>query len=98
MLVYCLVLPIPGGGGAQPHRSRGWTELRREPRRALIAQFAVRPALVVFAPIVFNHHPRFRQGPQLLPVQTFVPETTVTALHKTVLQDRSDGGGKTHPA
>jgi len=64
MVVTVVVLSIPD-------RSRGWIGLRRELRWPQIAQPVVRPLLVVFAPIVFNHHPRFRQRPQLLPVQTF---------------------------
>src|SRR5208282_6224792 len=32
-----------------------------------------------------HHYPRFRQGPQLFPVQTFVPKTTMKAFHKSVL-------------
>jgi hypothetical protein len=45
----------------------------------------MRPHLIVFLPEVAHHHPRFRQRPQLFPVQTFIPEPAVKALHKTVL-------------
>ncbi len=41
------VLSIPDGGRAQPDQSQEWTGLRRELRRTLVAQPAVRPALIV---------------------------------------------------
>jgi len=80
-----LVLSIPGRGGAEPDRRRGWTELRREPGRAQIAQPAVRSSLIVFAAVVSDHHARFRQRPQLLPIQALVPEAPVKTFHKAVL-------------
>ena len=49
-------LSIPDGGRAKPDRRRGWSELGREPRWTLIAQPTVWPTLVVFVPIVFDHH------------------------------------------
>ena len=70
---------------AKPERNWGWTVPRRKHRRALIAQSAVRPYLIVFLPIAAHDDPRFRQRPQLFPVQAFVPETAMKALHKTVL-------------
>ena len=76
---------MPSGGRAKPDRSWAWTAPRRKHRWTLIAQSAVRSDLVVFLPEVAHHHPCFRQRPQLFPVQTFVPEPSVKALHKPVL-------------
>ena len=45
----------------------------------------MRPHLIVFLPVVADHDPRFRQVPQLFPVQALIPEATVKTLHKTVL-------------
>ena len=45
----------------------------------------MRPYLVVFAPVVAHYHPRFRQRPQLFPIQALVPESSVETLHKTIL-------------
>jgi hypothetical protein len=39
-------------GGAEPDRRRGWTELRRKPGRAQVAQPAVRPVLIVVAAVM----------------------------------------------
>src|ERR1019366_9237448 len=70
---------------ARPYSTRGWTTPRCKNRRALIAQPAVRPHLIVFLPEVAHHDPSFRQRPQLFPVQAFVPKPTMEAFHKPVL-------------
>ena len=50
-----------------------------------IAQFAVRPILIIFTPEIFNYHAGFRQCPKLFPVQALIPETTVKAFYEAVL-------------
>jgi len=40
----------------------------------LIAQTAVRSAVIVLLPVVFDDHSCLRQCPQLFPVQALVPE------------------------
>ena len=48
--------------------------------RALVAQLTMRSPLIVLPPIVFHDHPGFRQCPQLFPIQTLIPESTVETL------------------
>ena len=78
-------MSISDGGQAEPDRRRRWTLIGGKLPRALIAQPAMGSPLIVLLAIVFHDHSRFRQCPQLFPVQTFTPETTVKAFHKTVL-------------
>lgn len=84
MLVYCK-LCIPGGGRAEPDRNRGWTDLLDIGFRAEVAQSAVRPAFVVFPPVVPDDDPGLCEGVDLLPVQAFVTEPAVVAFHEAVL-------------
>src|SRR5665647_2124766 len=80
-----VLCPSPSVGRAQPDRSWGWTTPRRKNCRAFVAQPAVRPHLIVFLTVVAHHDPRFRQRPQLFPVQALIPETALKAFHKPVL-------------
>ena len=45
----------------------------------------MRPEGVVFPAVVLDDHSRFGEGPELLPVKAFVPESSVEALHIAVL-------------
>lgn len=56
-----------------------------EGRRIKVAQPAVRPELVVVLAVDPDDHPDLGHLVELLPVQAFVPEAFVEALHKAVL-------------
>ena len=56
--------------------------LRREARRALVAQSAVRSELIVFLPVILDHHAGLGKCPKLLPVQALVAEAPMEALHE----------------
>jgi hypothetical protein len=47
---------------------------------ALVAQFAVRPVMVVLAAVVLNDYAGFGQGPELLPVEALVAEASMETL------------------
>ncbi len=80
-----LWLSISGGGRAKPDRNRGWKLSLGVGRRAEVAEAAVGPVAVVVPAVVFDDHPRLGQGMELFPVQAFVPEPSVEALHEAVL-------------
>jgi hypothetical protein len=84
LLVHC-GKSIPGGGRAEPDRSRGWTVILGEGRRVQIAQAALRPVAVVLLTLVPDDHPGFGRGVELLPVQALIPEASVEAFHEAVL-------------
>ena len=45
----------------------------------------MRPEGVVLPAVVLDDHAGFGEGPELLPIKTFVPESSVEALHIAVL-------------
>ena len=69
-MLTCLVLSISGVGSPEGDWSRRWSDFGgREAFRALVAQLAVRPVMVVVEPIVFNDHASLREHPGMLPVE-----------------------------
>lgn len=53
--------------------------------RALVAQPAVWPQVIVAVPEVFNDDAGVGRCPELLAVEALVPESAVEAFHKAVL-------------
>jgi hypothetical protein len=49
----------------------------------------MRTRVIVVMPVVFHHDTGFAQGPDLLPVEAFVPEPAVEAFHEPVLPGAS---------
>jgi hypothetical protein len=57
----------------------------REAFWALVSQLAVRPVIVVLAPVVLNDDAGFGQGPELLPLEALVAQASTETLDEAVL-------------
>jgi hypothetical protein len=87
-LVYgcCVVAcPSPVEGGRSPTGTGDGTSLWAKVAGAKVAEAAMGSVLVVFPAVVFDDHPRFGQGVELLAVEAFVAEPSVEAFDEAVL-------------